>query len=348
MEIEKNHLIEKYNRSLLDEELETLKAYDFEIQEFIRYSTACGLSIPIDAISYLNTIGLVAKQNDILTHLIPELVADKEGLFSWTDITRYLSNKNRNGFFYHEKFMVMFHPFFRRNLSDTANYAPGIVNAFIFEEQKKNQVLSIAIDLHRLRINVDDTFYAEFDTWFGPRFYNEIGRISDGPSKLAPPPGLSESFYDRWFSNTKFLDILWTSHQHVREFQLEEIKAEIISVNYRGKIFHPVRYIHAEFDEETGYFRHMDGAVHLYSDDEYEIRTRENLNINVENFRNRIKPLSVKLFKINGQIPSSQFVSYCSLFLVHDPLIHEYFTGKMPEPCAKAIKFHQTENNLKV
>lgn len=343
MDIERYKLEDDYLRELLEEEQRTLKLHEHDIQRFIKYSKAHGLSITHDSISSPRTIGVVANQADILANVLPGLTADKEGLYSWVDINSHLSNKNRNGFFYHENFMVMFHPFFRRNFIDEAHYAPGIVNAFIYEGQKKNQLLSVALDVNRLRINVDDTYYAESDTWFGPPFHKDIASISDGPVKLAPPQGFSNSLYERWFSSTRFLNILWTSHKNIREFQLEEVKDESIMVYYQGTAYHPIRYIHAEFDLEHGNFRHLDGAVHLYTDHEYNIRINGNLNINVENFRSKIKPFSVKLFKINGQIPSGQFISYCSLFLPHDPLIHEYFTGELPEYCAKAVRYYQSK-----
>jgi hypothetical protein len=344
MSIDEDPMRDEYLQEIFDKEQEELESHKHEIQEFKRYSSTYGIFIPQESILYAHTIGVVVRQKNILASMLPELKADKEGLFTWDGITKHLSNKNRNGFFYHDKFMVMFHPFFRRGFSEDANYDPGIVKAFIYEGQKRNQALSIALDVNRLRINVDDTFYAEYDTWFGPRFHQDIKIIPDGPAKLAPPLGCDKSLHERWFSNTQFLNILWTSHEGIKEFQLEEVKDESIKVIYQGKMYHPARYIHAEFDLANAIFRHLDGAVHLYTDHEYNIRIQENLNVNVENYRGNIKPLSIKLFKINGQIQTDQFVDYCSLFLTHDPLIHEYFTGELPEYCAKAVKYYQSEN----
>lgn len=321
-----------------EDEKEYLELHMTEIQDFISYSKTSCLNIPISAISYPYTIGIIVEHDDILSKLLTTLIADKEGLYSWTDINAHFTNKFANGFLYHKKFMAMLHPFFRRKLSQNANFAPGLVNTLMHDGQKVGQSLSIALDINRLRIDVDDTFYTEFDSWFGPKFYIKINKISDGPVKMVPPLGCQDLLYEYFFSNTKFLNILWTTQQNIREFQLEEVKGENIIINYCGKKYHPVRYVHAEYDAVAKCFRHLDGAVHLYTNDEYQIRIVDNLNINVKNFRNNIKPLSIKLFKINGTIPTDQFIQYCSLFLTHNPLIHEYFTGELPKSCADAVK----------
>ena len=114
-----------------------------------------------------------------------------------------------------------------------------------------------------------------------------------------------------------------------------EIKNSETKTYYKNKEYYPVRYIHAEYDLISKSFRHFDGALQLLTEKEYYQLFTEN----VYETKNQklIKAKSLKLFKINGQINIDLWQDFCCHFLSGNPLIHEYFTGKLPDNIEDAI-----------
>ncbi len=79
------------------------------------------------------------------------------------------------------------------------------------------------------------------------------------------------------------LDIKWETKNNIKSFQAEEFKTEEIKIEYENGSFHPVRYIHAEYDLTEKVFRHFDGAIHFYTEDEYYRRRDSDFNFNKKN-----------------------------------------------------------------
>lgn len=136
--------------------------------------------------------------------------------------------------------------------------------------------------------------------------------------------------------HTYSLDIKWSSKDGIKVFQAEEFKVEKSRIIKNGKEYHPVKYLHAEFDIEAGSFRHFDGAIHFYTEDEYYQRRDQDFNYNFKNHL-QLKTLSQKLFKINGQIEITDWVTLVSHYLTGNPLVFEYFEGKLPDRILQII-----------
>ena len=83
-------------------------------------------------------------------------------------------------------------------------------------------------------------------------------------------------------------------------------------------------------DLNLNIFRHFDGAVHYYTEDEYLYRRDSDFNCNVKKSM-QVKPCSEKLFKFNGNISVDMWVEFCSHFFTGNPLVIEYFSGSYPE-----------------
>ena len=84
-------------------------------------------------------------------------------------------------------------------------------------------------------------------------------------------------------------------------------------------------------------FIHLDGAIHLYTQEEYLKRKNENIDFN-RKFNGHIKAQSVKLFLINGEIPTNQWAEIVSLFSNGNPLMFEYLSGEPPEEIKDIMK----------
>jgi hypothetical protein len=319
----------KYLKAQEEHELKMLATNESLINDFKHFSKKRGVLLTDECFSYSPHLGILASFPNLIESLNLGFSIDKEGL---VDIGALCSNYKKNivtpGLLYGTNHILMAHPFFRRNLNKNSNWAPRFIELFWGINDEKLEVC-IALDHNRVRINVDDSSYFEFDTWYGATFCNNIPSIKDGVVKLRPPSDIDEFENDFLFGNAYSLDILWKTKNGIKSFQAEEFMTENIMIRKNGADVYPVRYLHAEFDARNNYFRHLDGAVHFYTVDEYFERRDSDFNYNSKNLH-QIKTMSEKLFKINGQVSIENFLTLTSHFLTGDPLIIEYFEGKYP------------------
>lgn len=325
-----DEMINNYKMRLRKEREEELTKNSSLIEAFIDFSKSRQIKLNIDNFDYVQTIGIIAHYPNIV-HLLNEKISkDKEELVEVNVLEKeYKKESFAPGFYYAENYMVMAHPYFRRGYHDNSNFAPSFTD--IFWGYEKNDIEKyIAIDSDRVRINVDNRMYMEFDTWYGAKFNNTISNIDNGVVKLRPPLGLEAFHLDFFFGSTYSLDIKWTSKDGVKVFQAEEFKIDDIRIIKNGNEYYPVRYLHAEFDKAKGTFRHFDGAIHFYTEDEYYQRRDDDLNYNSKNSF-QLKTFSQKLFKVNGTITVEEWVKITSHYLTGNPLVYEYFEGKLPD-----------------
>jgi hypothetical protein len=319
----------KYRQQQIEERKEKLQKHSILIQNFINFCAEKQIVLTIDNFDYVRTIGLVAKFPNLVSLLNPKIIIDKEELFSMGILDKEFSKEPfASGFYYSEKYMVMAHPYFRRGHHEANNFAPRFINIF-WNYNKEHIEKYISIDNDRVRINVDNSMYMEFDTWYGAKFKNTIGDIEDGIVKLRPPLQLQESDISFFFGNTYSLDIKWSSKSGIKVFQAEEFKTKDIRITKNENEYYPVKYIHAEFDINAGTFRHFDGAIHFYTEQEYYQRRDDDFNYSSKNSL-QLKTLSQKLFKVNGRVEIDDWVTLVSHYLTGNPLIFEYFEGKLP------------------
>jgi hypothetical protein len=336
----------KYLESLLEEEKEELVKHAEEINSFKEFLAKKGVILTNDNFNYQQTIGIVATYPEIIRYLHPSLVPDKEGLFVFDDLLQHFERRRFvNGYLYADNFMLMAHSYFRRGLHEVNNYAPRFVE-FFWNNSETGIEKYISLDNHRVRINVDNTTFMELDTWFGAKFNRNIQEVPDGIVKVRPPADLRNSLVSFFFRDAYSLDIKWATKDNIKSFQTEEFKTEVIKLTRDGQEYYPVRYVHAEYDIEKGYFRHLDGAIHFYTEAEYYARRDADFNYNSKEMTH-IKTLSQKLFKMNGIVGIDTWIEFTSHFLTGNPLIFEYFESEYPKYITDMIqKFRQnTQEN---
>lgn len=307
-----------------------------EIEAFKDFSAKMGVPLTDDNFSYVPTIGIVAYAPGILYHLIQNIPQERDGVIRFDKLTKiYRSNIRQPGYFQADNFMLMAHPYFRREMHGVNNFAPSFIDLFwSFEDAAV--IRYIAIDEDRVRVNVENSFYRELDTWYGPPFNDDISKIQNDIVKLRPPIDLKPIYVKFFFADTYCLDIKWTQKGSIKTFQALEFKTENSYLIHDNKCFFPARYLHAEFDLDLGFFRHFDGAIQCYTESEYLQRRDSDFNYNVKN-STQIKARSRKVFKLNGKLETKKWVEFSSHFLAGNPLVHEYFTGHYPEYVNKVI-----------
>ncbi|MDD2738833.1 MAG: hypothetical protein PHR94_07845 [Methylomonas lenta] len=329
--------LENYRQELVRENKMMLSKYENVIEEFVQYCRSIDVYLDSAAFSFTPAIGVFCEYPNILSKLVPSLQKDKEELYSWSELsTTFKINGFNSGYFYATNFMAMASPVFRRGMHGINNWAPRFVDEFWSLDMKGIDAY-LSLDQNRVRVNVDDSCYMEADTWFGAPFNEDISEIADGVSHLRPPSDLDERYLDFLFNDAYALDICWNTKGNIKSFQALEFKGQKNVTQQNEGTFHPVRYIHAEYDLDKSEFRHFDGATQYHTPEEYFARRDSNFRHNVKD-NIKIKPKSAKSFKLNGSVPVKMWTELSSHFFASNPLIHEYFSGSYPPRLVDAIE----------
>ncbi len=321
---------EAYIKQMEEERRQKLEENKELINNFISYCSNKGVQLTHENFEYIQTVGIIAKYPNLLYRLNPCLEKDDEELISFKQLNKYYQKKPfQEGYLYTKDYSAMVTPFFRRDFQIQNHFAPMFISLFWGIEDKDIEHY-IALDSDHIQIDPNRPAYMERDTWYGAPFNKNIAEIPNGNSKLKPPIIEDDFILELFFQSVYSLDIKWSESNGIKTFQAEEVKSEQNRILFDGNEYFPVRYIHAEYDINNGYFRHFDGAIHLYTKEEYLQRKDSDLNFN-EKLRQHLKAKSFKLFKMNGKISKKIWEQYVCQFLFKNPLIVEYFTGKYPK-----------------
>ncbi len=334
----------RYFEQLKIEEKEELAINNELVESFKIECKKKGIILTKNNFKHIPTIGIVASYPNLIKFLCPEISEDKEGLFDFSILSNKLKKKPMiNGFLFAKNFMLMAHPYFRRGFYEYCNFAPEFIKLF-WNQDFTGFDSFIAIDKNRVRINTDDSSYFEFDTWFGPKFKSTINEIDDGTSKLCPPQILEDFSSLSLFNDVYCLDIKWETKDGIKSFQAEEFKTDNVKIIKDNKEFYPARYVHAEYTFQKNSFRHFDGAMHFYNEDEYYARRDSDFNYNSKS-KVQIKTASEKLFKFNGTISIDIWLEYIGQFFAGNSLVIEYFEGKYPKEISEIIEAIRKSSN---
>lgn len=307
------------------------------IEKFKVLSASKGVILDAESFEYIQTTGIVAKAPGIARTLLGAIGTERDGLLPFNEIaSRFPPSTFYEGCFTGPDFILMAHPCYRRGMHQVNNWAPRFIELF-WNFNDPNIKKYIALDDDRVRIDVDGLGYIEADTWFGAPFNEDIRNIKPGITKLRPPLDLESQYVGFLFANAYCLDIKWSESDGVKTFQALEVKTEDIHVEVGGQYYFPARYLHAEFDLTTNCFRHFDGAVQLFTEDEYFQRRDSDFNMTMKNSVH-IKARSNKVFKINGSLKTKDWAEFCCHFYAANPLTFEYFSGEYPEHVTEILR----------
>jgi hypothetical protein len=323
-------LIEQINKQLEIDKKKELENNSELINQFIQFCKKKKIILTLDNFDYIETIGIVATYPDLLNKLNTLLEKNDEELICCKILKKHYTQKSMySGFLFENNYAAMAHSFFRRNFNSTANFPSKFIELF-WKTIDTNIDFYITLDPNRVRIDINGATYSEKDKWYGPKFNKNIEEIPNEVVKLRPTKnlgGLSTSFF---YNEIYSLDIKWTENKGIKTFHAEEFYNENLTVIFNGIKYFPVKYIHAEYDISLKKFRHFDGAIHLYTEDEYYQRRETDLNFN-EKITKHIKSKTFKIFKMNNNISTETWLEFTSHFFSGNPLIHEYFEGKIPD-----------------
>lgn len=329
--MEFQQLMADYNRQRVAREEKALADKADLIGRFSVFANSVGIDAADIRYSYCPPIGIVANSAGILSRLLPDITKDKDGLYSISELLKRLTYKDpMAGHLFAENFVVLFSSYFRRGYGEINNWAPRFLDAYWPLTANANNSCYILLDENRVRIDVDGMGYKEEDTWYGPRFNDNIEDISDGNTKLSIPQDIPAGLSRILFSDVQSWDISWSTKKGLKTFQAMEFKADTVTVKLGSDVYYPVRYLHSEYDLGQKENRHIDGAIQFLTKEQYNLRKQSDFNVLFKT-KGYDKPRYLKLFKINGATSKSDWIELVSQFFQANPLVHEYFTGSMPE-----------------
>jgi len=257
------------------------------IEQFKIFCNEHDIILTDDDFEYKGGI-LFAKKKNIVLNLDKNIKIDTESLTDWNILRESYINCNWNsGYMLSKKnnYMIMVHPYY--SLIDQALYASPFIN--LFWDYKSNDNVFLAIDINRVRINIDEKVSLPLDAWWGAKYNKDIARIERGTGKLKPKPECDSSIYS--------FDYNWDIRGNIKTFKSEDFKTEDIKIHINGKEYFPARYIHSTYLINEGFLNHLDGAIHFYTKEEYYSRRDEDIIYNPKHTKH-IKPKSTKLLVV--------------------------------------------------
>ena len=124
---------------------------------------------------------------------------------------------------------------------------------------------------------------------------------------------------EKFSCRSEFTDYTWMPREHEIHFQCEELPVRN-STEARGS-----RYLHAIYIPDRDAIVHLDGAVRIYSSDEWDIRREHHV-------RNAGKAgLRVKVFRVDHEITRDALSQICPQFFVWNYDVARYFGTAIPE-----------------
>jgi len=312
------------------------KASDM-IAKFVTLAASKGVILGAESFEYIQTTGIVAKAPGIARTLLGPIKTGRDGLLSFNEIaSRLPPSPYCEGCFAGPDFILMAHPCYRRGMHPVNNWAPRFIDLF-WRFDGPGIEKHIALDEDRVRIDIDRQGYFEGDTWYGAPFDEDIRKIKPGIAKLRPPSDLESRHVSSLFANAYCMDIKWSESGGIKSFQALEMKTDEIQIEVGGRYYFPARYLHAEFDLTANCFRHFDGAIQLFTEEEYFQRRDSDFNMTMKNAAH-IKARSSKVFKINGPLKVKDWVELCCHFYTANPLTFEYFSGEYPKHVSEILE----------
>lgn len=142
--------------------------------------------------------------------------------------------------------------------------------------------------------------------WYGvPLNWKRIINLKQDEHRRAGPD-------DNTRKDIAYTDLVWSPRGDEIHFICEEVPSDNY-INLRGS-----RYFHAIYLPKRDIFRHIDGALRIYSSDEWQRRRNDHVR-NIGKIGKRIK-----IFKLDGDFPREVFCDLIPAFFVWNNDIYKY------------------------
>ncbi len=114
-----------YAIHMTEEAQRELKKAAPQIERFTAIAASKGVALDDRSFEYIQTIGVIAKAPGLAKTLLGPIQAERDELLSFSEIAKKIQPSSRQaGCFVGADYMLLAHPFYRREMSPNANWAP--------------------------------------------------------------------------------------------------------------------------------------------------------------------------------------------------------------------------------
>lgn len=266
---------------------------------------------------FYNSIVLYGYK-DIASKAFPSIFenCDKDGLIELNYFLNEFEHLSQGVFKKKgSEFAVMLHPFFRKSMSIFNNFNWAFIDEILSLSTKNDIKIKIKIDRDFIGYAPSFITSMEFEYWWGPKYNDDISSIQVGLTTYG-----SDEFEKSYYNIVK-TEFVWKDDDELHTFEMEEVKNEPAPTL---EDTYACRYIHSMYDKVQKIFNHFDGAIRAYDTD----LMIERLDKKMTEMGRRSE--YTKLFRIDGNLPLSNWKSLVTKYLQGNPQIYEYFG--MPKP----------------
>lgn len=224
---------------------------------------------------------------------------------------------SEGGIFYKDH-VLHYHQFLRRGFASNPNY--DFIGRFAryWRTACDTVAFRIGIDHGRLMKREHYVEFFERDFWFGPQFNVESLDDVNAVGLTIHTRGPDSIF--EMMNHLERTEFYWSHRSGIKSVEVEEISRQ----GYMLDGYYLNRYIHSERDVERSVFRHLDGAVKVYSRDTYATRTSTHLP-------KETRTSKVKVFRVDGEIELERWVELVSFFYRSNEMVVEYLNPEQFE-----------------
>lgn len=212
---------------------------------------------------------------------------------------------------------LYYHQFLRRGFLFSPNW--DFLNQFIKSYlNNNNNIYEIAVDPHRVALEpqiMSCDNKVEFDHWYGAKFNKDKLFISYDTvinGRYGPGENIGEN---------SIIEFQLETRNNENILQIEEI-SDPTNENMKIGDYYLQRYIHSIIDLDTKKIKHLDGAVIIHNQKTLDEKYKEK---NKFSFKNCKGIDYQKMFKIEGDIPISDWESLIINYFRGNPFIYEIF-----------------------
>lgn len=202
-----------------------------------------------------------------------------------------------------------YHQLLRRSYGSGIHY--GLVGAVLRLAEQHDLTARFALDERRLRFKDEYQEIHEMDHWYGRALADEDVDILSvvGETFHGDPAGGAS-----WLRPYAGLSVRWTADGPLKTVEIEEFMPPPTP----GSDWVFARYLHAIRDTTKRAFIHCDGAVKAFAADSYPLAQHD--------FKHRGKGDRYrKVFRIDGEFPSSVWSEIACSWFRGNELVTEYF-----------------------
>ena len=222
------------------------------------------------------------------------------------------------GVFKHKKsdLAIMLHPYLRKSLSRLNNFNLEFLEAFFAYKNSKDVELEVTIDDDFLGYAPSFLAPSEFEHIYGAPFDDDVSKVRLGPVCYENTPE------DHQYYHSLRTEYNWKWESGEFTFEMEDVddycRPGALNKEYG------CYYVHSQYDFNNGVFKHFDGAIREYDEDEMLERIDCKLTDTGKDKK------YTKVFRMDGKIPIREWKNLIMKFTYGTPSVYEYFGQQRP------------------